>query len=127
MVGASTLTVDPQRVADRGGADDDREPGEPEREAVEADVVGDAEVAEPALLVPLLEALTEVEAAEHDRPERDLGERDEQGEHTGDPAGQRQQPDDERGSEREHDQRGRHWTVMKTTMSTATAAAIASA
>ena len=107
--------------------DDHREPGEPEREAVEADVVGDAEIAEPALLVLELKAPVEVEAAERDRPEGDLGERDEQGEHAGDAARQRQQPDDERGSEREDDQRSRHWTVMKTTMSTATAAAIASA
>ena len=127
MVGATALTVDPQRIADRGGANDHREPGEPEREAVEADVVGDAEIAEPALLIPELKAPVEIEAAEHDRPEGDLGERDEQGERAGDSARQRQQPDDERSSERKEDQRGRHWTVMKTTMSTATAAAIARA
>ena len=90
-------------------------------------MVGDAEIAEPALLVPELKAPVEIEAAERDRPEGDLGERDEQRERAGDPARQRQQPDDERRGERKEDQRSRHWTVMKTTMRTATAAAIASA
>ena len=37
--------------ADRDRADDDRQAGEPDRVAEEADVVGDTEVAEPALPV----------------------------------------------------------------------------
>ena len=90
-------------------------------------MVGDAEVAEPALPVLQLQPLVEVEAGDRDHPERHLGERGEQRERTGRAPGQRQQPDDERRDEREGDQRRRHCTVMKTTMRTATAPAIASA
>ena len=74
-----------------------------------------------------LEPLVEVEARDRDRPEHHLGERGEQRERPGRAPGQRQQPDHEGGGEREDDQRGRHWTVMKTTTRTATAPAIASA
>ena len=49
VVGARPLAAGPERVADRGRQHDHRQPGEPEREAVEADVVGDVQVAEPAL------------------------------------------------------------------------------
>ena len=69
----------------------------------------------------------EVEADERDHPEDDLRQRGGERERAGEPAGQRQQPDDERGNEREDDQRGRHRTVMKTTTRTAAAPAIASA
>ena len=67
VVGAAPLAVRPEPVADRRRADDDREPGEPEREAEEADVVGDAEVGEPLLPVLQLERLLEVEAGERRR------------------------------------------------------------
>ena len=127
VVRAAALAVRPQRVADRGRGDDDGQPDEPEREAVEADVVGDAEVAEPAVLVLQLQPLVEVEAGDDDHPEPDLDESSEQRERTGHAPWQRQQPDHERRDEREGDQRSRHWTVMKTTMRTATAPAIASA
>ena len=68
VVGAAAVAVGPDRVADRRRADDDGQPGEPEREAEEADVVGDAEVGEPALPVLQLQPLLEVEADERDRP-----------------------------------------------------------
>ncbi len=90
-------------------------------------MVRDVEVAEPALLVLELQPPIEVEAAEDDRPERELRERGEQRECSGGPARKRQQPDDEGGCERENDQCGRHCTEMNTTTRTATAAAMASA
>ena len=76
------------------------------------------------MLVPQLQALREVELRERDGVEDDLGERRQQRERTGSAAWERQHPDDERGDEREGDQRGRHWTVTKTTTRMATANAI---
>jgi hypothetical protein len=75
VVGARALTPDPDGVADSGGEHDDGHPDEPHREPVEADVVGDVEVAEPALLLRQLQpALAEVEARGGIDPQRDLGE-----------------------------------------------------
>ena len=115
VVGAAAVASRPERVGDRDRADDDGQAGEEEREAVEADVVGDTEIAEPAVLVAQLQALREVELLERDREEHDLGERREQRQRPGRTARERQQPDDERGGEREDDQRSRHWTLTKTT------------
>ena len=124
VVGAATVAARPECVPDRDRADDDGQAGEEEREAVEADVVGDTEIAEPAVLVPQLQALLEVELRERDGEEHDLGERRQQRQRPGRTARERQQPDDERSCERKDDQRGRHWTLTKTTTRTATARAI---
>ena len=79
------------------------------------------------MLVAQLQALREVELLEGDGEEHDLGEGGEQRQHTGGATRERQQPDDDGGGERECDQRGRHWTLTKTTTRMATAKAIASA
>ncbi len=76
------------------------------------------------MLVAQLQALLEVELPERDGVEHDLGQRRQQRERSGRATRERQQPDDERGDEREGDQRGRHWTVTKTTTRMATANAI---
>jgi hypothetical protein len=127
VVGTGALAVGPPRVGDRGGGDDDRQPGEPERVAEEADVVGDAEVAEPALPVDELQAGVEVETGHRDRPEHQLRERDEERERARSAARQRQDPDDERRGEGNEDQRGRHRTLRKTTTTIAAPSAIARA
>ena len=70
VVRARAIAADPGAEPDRGRPDDDGQPGEPEREAVEADVVADAEVAEPRALRRVLQGRrVEVEADERDDPE----------------------------------------------------------
>ena len=69
----------PEGIDDRRRLDDHRQPDEPEREAVHADVVGDVQVAEPVrLLVELEAAAVEVEPDERLDPEPDLTKRHEQ-------------------------------------------------
>ena len=52
VVAAAAVASRPERVPDRDRADDDGEAGEEEREAVEADVVGDAEIARTSCAGP---------------------------------------------------------------------------
>ena len=130
VVGARPLAAGPDAEADRGGAEHDGQPGEPEREAVEADVVGDAEVVEPFPLGRVLQRRrVEVEGEQRDDPQRDLGERGEEREARRRLARQRRDPDHERGDERQQDQQRRQHqrTATKTITRTTTEAAIASA
>ena len=86
------------------------------------------QVAEPVpLLGELQSPLTEVVARGELDPDADLRERGEERERPGRDVVERQHPDDERGGEREDDQRGRHRTATKTTAMTARLEAIASA
>ena len=127
VVGARALAAGPARVGDRGRADDDRQAGQPEREAVEADVVRDAEVAEPVCLVAVLEAAARSRsAASASIQSADLGERDEDAsDRPPSSRGQRDQPDDERagdGRKISGRQLSTQRTAMKTTTRTTTEA-----
>ena len=104
-VGSGPVAADDHRVAERGRADDRRQPDQPEREAVEADVVADAEVGEPVEAGLLLQqAVAEVEPPERRDPECDLAERDEERQAGRELARQRRQPDEERSREGKQDQ-----------------------
>src|SRR5207247_9006981 len=120
-VRARAVAADPEAVADAGRHRDDGQSDEPQREAVLADVVRDAEVLDPrALLRELQAAVREVEACRLLDPDADLEQRDEHGEQAGRVTRQRQRPHDERGADRQPDQerrerRDRHRTARKTT------------
>ena len=104
-VRAWSVAPDPEAVAGARGHPDDGEADEPEREAVDADVVRDAEVAEPVRALLHLQArLREVEACRLLDPEADLGEREEQCQAPRRVAGERQQPDEDRAGDRQPDQ-----------------------
>ena len=98
-----------------------------------ADVVADAELAEPrVLLVELQRAVVEVEALEREDPEADLDERDERRERARPSAASSgSEPDDERAGHRQEDQDrrqpARHRVARKTTARTASPLASASA
>ena len=125
VVGARPLPPGPERVADRRREHDRGQADEPDREPVEADVVGDVQVAEPGLLMLELQArLVEVEARHGVDPERDLRERHEQRGRADRERPQRQQHHQQRARDRQEDQRGRHRTATKTTVRTAMLAAI---
>ena len=72
---------------------DDRQPGQPEREAVEADVVGDVQVAEPGLLCWNWIPPEKSKRDERVDPQADLDERDEKRERAGPAARQREEPE----------------------------------
>ena len=118
VVGARPLAAGPERVADRRRDHDDGQADEPEREAVEADVVRDVQVAEPGLLLLELEArLVEVEARDGVDPERDLDERDEQRDRRRPRTAAAAAPHEQRAGDGQEDQRGRHQrTATKTTV-----------
>ena len=83
-VAARAVAPGPEAVRDRRRHDCDRQPGEPERETVETDVVGDVQVAEPVrALLELQPAGAEVEADEPVDPDRDLRQRHEQPQRAG--------------------------------------------
>ena len=130
-VGARTVASDPPGVRDRGGGADDRQSDEPEREPEQPDVVRDAELAEPRVLLLALDPAVEVELRERDDPEADLRERDERRDRTGPEPRPRNDPEDDRPGERQEDQRGRqpaaHRSATKTTARTASPAMSASA
>ena len=85
-VDARALAAGPEAVPDHGGRDDDGQPDQPERVVVEADLVGDVEVGEPADVDLVLEAgAGEVEVERRADPERQLAERDEEREAAGRP------------------------------------------
>ena len=130
-VRARPVSSGPPRVGDRSGARDDREADEPEREAVEADVVRDAEVAEPRVPLLALDSALEVEVEERDDPEADLDERDQGRDRAGPEPRPRDQPEQERAGDRQEDERRRqpaaHRSATKRTARTASPAVSASA
>jgi hypothetical protein len=80
-VRARTVAARPHPVADRGHGDEGGQADEPEREVVEADLVGGVEVREPDPLHVVLErARGEVEVLEGDDPDEELRECDEESE-----------------------------------------------
>ena len=118
-VAARTVAADPEAVPGARGHRDDGETDEPDREAVDADVVRDAEVAEPpGALLHLQAGAREVEARGLLDPESDLGEREEHRQGAGRVARERQQPDQDRSRDRQPDQdrgqgRGAHLAIRK--------------
>jgi len=73
-------------------------------------VVRDVQVAEPVPLLRELEsAVREVVADDELDPDADFGECGEQRQGAGRDVVERQRPDDERGREREDDEKGGHW------------------
>src|SRR5262249_41626826 len=127
-VRAHALAARPERIRDAGGHHDDGEPDEPDRERIHADVVGDAEGAEPTVLLRELQAAPrEVETGEQLDPDADLCKRGEHGDRARGDAVHRQEPDDESGRGREDDQGRGHRTATKTMARTASEDAIASA
>ena len=102
------FAADPEPVADRGGADDDRQPDEPVLEPVQADRVGDAELGEPlALGGELLRVAREVEVPRRADPEADLGEDCHEREPAGRLPRKGQHPHDQGGGERHDDEQRR--------------------
>src|SRR6185437_2013686 len=99
--------ADPEAVTDARGHRDDRQSDEPEREAVLADVVGNAEVADPRGPLLELDAVAgEVEVRGLLDPDAHLEERDEHGERAGRVARERQYPDRDGGADRQPDEEG---------------------
>ena len=107
-VGPRPVAARPDSVGDGRERDHDREAGEPEREVVQADLVGDAEVAEPdRRRVELQAGNGEVEAGDGGDPQPQLGEQGERGDGAGEPAAPGQEPEDEPGDHRHEDEPGR--------------------
>ena len=131
-VRARALASDPPRIQARRRAADDRQADEPEGVAELADVVADAEVAEPRPLLRELElAAAEVEVLDGRDPDGDLDERDERRDASHGLRRHRHEPDEQGTGDRQEDQdRGqpaRHRVERKTTARTATPLASASA
>jgi hypothetical protein len=126
------LAAHPPGVEARRRSTDGGEPDQPERVAELPDVVADAEVAEPRVALRELQvAAREVEPLDRGDPDRHLDERHQCRQRADPFPGHRHEPDDERSHGGQEDQDGgqpaRHRVVRKTTASTATPLASASA
>ena len=127
-IGAWPFPSGPDCVRDRRRRDDHGQPGEPEREGVEADVVRDVQVAEPRCcwskfgVAPVRLKSKRIKRAD---PETDLHEGHQEREGSGHPPRQRDQPHEERPGDGKEDEQGRepacHRTHTKTRASVATA------
>ena len=106
-VRARPVASDPEAVRSARGHPDDGQADEPEREAEEADVIRDVQVAEPRALLLELEAAREIEPGYRLDPEADLGERDKERERRGRVRAQRHDEEHERAGDRQEDQNGR--------------------
>jgi hypothetical protein len=109
-VGREPVPPGPEPVPDCGRADEHRQADEPEREVLQADVVGNAEVLEPHHVRLVLEpSLGEVEIRRRPDPEGELREGDEKRQAPGRAGGAPgRDPDPQGAADRDEDERGCH-------------------